>query len=126
MDAVVAIVVVDAEEVDTGFNIHLDVVDHVAELHHAHQLTGHVVDGHAVEVLAFEGDLRSGGVMLNAGKLVGRLLNAINTHFQSDRNVEFRIFNIVGGNEQVGMIFFSVAHANGVECEGDFLFGATE
>lgn len=42
--AAVAIVVVDAEEVNTSFNIHIDVVDHAVEFHDADQLTSDIVD----------------------------------------------------------------------------------
>ena len=42
--AVVAIVVINAEEVNTSFNIHVNGVDHAVESHDADQLAGNVVD----------------------------------------------------------------------------------
>lgn len=55
LDGAVAIVVDDVEEVDTCFNIHIEDVG--CELLNANQLTGNIVDSHAVDVFAFDGDL---------------------------------------------------------------------
>ena len=55
LDSAVAIVVDDVEEVDTCFNIHIEDVG--VEFLNANQLTGNIVDSHAVDVFAIDGDL---------------------------------------------------------------------
>ena len=55
LDGAVAIVVDDVEEVDTCFNIHIE--DVRSELLNADQLTSNIVDSHAVDVFAIDGDL---------------------------------------------------------------------
>ena len=120
MDAVVAIVVVDAEEVDTSFNIHIDGVDHFVQLHNADELTSHIVDGQAVEVLAFEGDLRSGGVRIDASQLSGSLFHTISDG-EDDRNQNLRQVLIVGVDDKFGAISRAHRQTNGVQSESNGL-----
>ncbi len=55
LNSAVAIVVDDVEEVDTCFNIHIE--DVRSELLNADQLTSNIIDSHAVDVFAIDGDL---------------------------------------------------------------------
>ncbi len=95
-------------------------VDHVVKLHHADELASHIVDSHAVEVLAFEGDHRSGGVRIDAGQLGDSLFNAIGD-IQNHRDNSLRQVSIVGVDDEISTVGRAHAEANGVDAEGDGL-----
>ena len=53
LNAYIAIVVINIEEVNTSFNIHVDNVSSI-EFFNADQLTSYVVDSNAAEVFTFD------------------------------------------------------------------------
>lgn len=54
-DSVVAVVVVDAEEIDTVFDVHVDGVDFAVKVDDADELTSHIVDSEGA--LSFNSDV---------------------------------------------------------------------
>ena len=77
LDAVVAIVVVNAEEVDTSFNIHVNVVDNAVKSHNADQLASDVVDSQSVQVFTLHSNHIDSWVRIDFN------LSHLNTYFDS-------------------------------------------
>ena len=114
-DSVVAVVVVDAEEIDTVFDVHVDGVDFAVEVDDADELAGHIVDSEGA--LSFNSDVAVAWVRID-DIAVGVFGNCIDVNNHANRDFNVWKFSIVGFDNEVSVVF-RFAQTDAVEGQSD-------